>query len=914
MTNGMISRRKFVKVSSVGGLGAAITPAFSNLLAQAAGKPEGICIALCNHWSYIGIGWQLGIEACVLSAIDAMGMADLDPHVKTCLEMDARAYEFMAEKFPEVAGRLKKYLAEDKVELIGGTYAQPLGTMFSGEANIRQLVYGRETIRKALNYEVATFLDEEEFSHPQIPQIAAGAGYRYASLAQVDTWGRAGIPHLEVNAFHWKGMDGTTILSTPKNSLFGYSPDLIKLATSEAFKKLRGLGKPLLFTWEEFGWEPPEEPSYLKTSEKYEQIAKEFPVEFVTLTDYLDRHGSAAAPEPVYFRMDDWKKLLTWGLGGDQLRVMDRKVEGTLLAAERFDAIAASLGSKDHARVLDKAWKNLLTSQSHDVGLCEYSRWQADRMAPLDRLEDKHNFTWGAIGYNHLDAAEEQGQEVLAASLNTIAGRIGSATAKHGDLAVTVFNPSAWERAGMATTGRIYPLRAGTQGVVLRDGAGRVVPSQVTKSEKDTAGNLIVADLTFVASGVPSLGYDTYHLDFLPRTVAPPETDLRIDEPQLAMENEFLKVRLSPKFGAIISLYDKRTGREMLDAEKGAFPIFKGTPNQGYELYSEEALKLHRRNASAIPAFYDTSKSELFYAEAAASLASAGAMPPAIEDSWIRWIEKGPVRATVKARHVLGLLTFETYVTVSAGLPWVEVTSRVLARVPPARDVMGEDHRFPLEIKNGYWLTFAPSFHPTAVIRDFPLGVEASERPCFQGRTFIDLVGEGAGLLVLHPGTQYFKRDADGVFSNLVMREWESYFTEEYGWPRYSEYHHALAPHDGSLTHSDRVRAAEAFSQKFIAVVGKPLAGSLPPRQGFLSMEPKNLHLQAFRKKPGPGSEIRVTEVEGKQGPATITMALPMANACETNLLGKKIASVACHPGKLNFESKSWKVQTFEIA
>ncbi len=142
----------------------------------------------------------------------------------------------------------------------------------------------------------------------------------------------------------------------------------------------------------------------------------------------------------------------------------------------------------------------------------------------------------------------------------------------------------------------------------------------------------------------------------------------------------------------------------------------------------------------------------------------------------------------------------------------------------------------------------------------------------------------------------------------------ESYFTEEYGWPRYSEYHHALAPHDGSLTHSDRVRAAEAFSQKFIAVVGKPLAGSLPPRQGFLSMEPKNLHLQAFRKKPGPGSEIRVTEVEGKQGPATITMALPMANACETNLLGKKIASVACHPGKLNFESKSWKVQTFEIA
>ena len=147
----------------------------------------------------------------VLSVVDAMEMADRPPGVKTCINLDARAYELMAERYPEVTARLKKYLAEGKVELIGGTYGQPMGTMFSGESNIRQLVVGREVIRKALGYEMATFLEEEEFSHPQIPQIAAGAGYKYASLAQVDTWGAAGVPHLEVNAFHWKGKDGTTI-------------------------------------------------------------------------------------------------------------------------------------------------------------------------------------------------------------------------------------------------------------------------------------------------------------------------------------------------------------------------------------------------------------------------------------------------------------------------------------------------------------------------------------------------------------------------------------------------------------------------------------------------------------------------------------------------------------------------------
>jgi alpha-mannosidase len=909
MKSTAMSRRRFVTLTSVGGLAAALATPSSDVRAQAQGNSAGICITLCNHWSYIGIGWQLGIESCVLSAIDAMGMADLAPHVKTCLELDARAYEFMAEKFPEVTERLRQYLAEDKVELIGGTYGQPLGTMFSGESNIRQLIYGRQTIRKALNYEVTTFLDEEEFSHPQIPQIALGAGYRYASLAQVDTWGRAGIPSWEVNAFRWKGMDGTSILSTPKNSLFGYSPDLVKLATSDAFKKLQTLGKPLLFTWEEFGWESPDQPSYLKTTEKYANIASQFPVEFVTLKDYLDRHGDSAAPEPHYFRMDDWNKLLTWGLGGDQLRVMDRKVEATLLAAERFDAIASTLGAKHHAQALEAAWKHLLASQSHDVGLCEYSRWQADRMPPLDRVEDKHNFTWGAIGYNHLDAAEEQGQAVLKTSLDTIAGHITAEPAQRGERAVTVFNPCAWERTAIATTGRIYPIPANTRDIVVKDRTGRVVPSQIIKSEKTDRGSLLVADLAFLAADVPSAGYDTYYLDFLPHAAAPPTTGLRIDEQQLAMENEFVKVNLSPKFGAIISLIDKRTGRQILNPEEGAFPIFKGAPNQDYELYSRDSLKQHPRNASAIPAFYDTSKSELFYADNI----SPNQAPPAAEGAWIRWMEKGPVRATVKARHVLGLLRFETYVTVCAGLPCVEVTSRVLARVPPARDSRGAENHFPAEIQQGYWMTFAPSFTPTSVIRDFPLGIEPTERSYFHARTFVDLVGDGAGLLFLHPGTQYFKRDASGVFSNLVMREWESFFTQEYGWPRYSEYRHVLAPHDGRLTHADRVRAAEAFSQGLITVVGKRQQGSLPSRKGFVQVEPKNLQLLVLRKKEGPELEVRAVEVEGQQGPASIKVDVQTAKACETDLRGKKIADAACHDGKITFESKPWKVQTFEL-
>ena len=625
--------------------------------------------------------------------------------------------------------------------------------------------------------------------------------------------------------------------------------------------------------------------------------------------------AACAAPEPVYFRMDDWNKLLTWGLGGDQLRVMDRKVEGTLLAAERFDAIAASLGAKDQARSLEKAWKNLLTSQSHDVGLCEYSRWQGDRMAPLDRLEDMHNFTWGAHRLQPFGCRRRAGAGGAdAVPLSTSPSRINSQPSKQGQLAITVFNPTAWERTDLATTGRLYPIRENAKDIVVRDHSGRVVPSQIIKSDKDSQGNLRVADVAFLAGKVPSVGYDTYYLDFLPQAASPAATDLRIDEHQLTLENEFVKVKLSPKFGAIISLFDKRTGREMLAGDKCAFPVFRGTPNQDYNLLSVFVQEKYHRHGLKIPASFDSSKSEATYEGTEKPAPAPGETDwRTMVNSSIRWIEKGPLRATVKTHHDWPLLKFETYVTLCAGLPWVEVTCRVLAQIPPVPDALDAENRFPVDIQKGYWLSFAPGFSPTSVIRDFPLGIESSARPTFQARTFVDLVGPDAGLLVLHPGTQYFKREEDGVFSNLLVREWESYFTGEYGWPRYAEYRHALVPHDGSITHGDRVRAAEAFSQKLITVVGKPLAASLPPRQSFVQVEPKNLQVLAFRKKEGPGFEIRAVEVEGKQGPASIKIDVPAASASETDLQGKKIANVASKDGKLNFESKPWKVQTFEV-
>ena len=103
---------------------------------------------------------------------------------------------------------------------------------------------------------------------------------------------------------------------------------------------------------------------------------------------------------------------------------------------------------------------------------------------------------------------------MLDASIRHISRHIHSEEGKQGQLAVTVFNPCAWERTDIATTGRIYPIPENVKDIMVKHHSGRVALSQIIQSYKDGEGNLLVAEVAFVAEKVPSLGYDTYYLVF----------------------------------------------------------------------------------------------------------------------------------------------------------------------------------------------------------------------------------------------------------------------------------------------------------------------------------------------------------------------------------------------------------------
>jgi hypothetical protein len=345
------------------------------------------------------------------------------------------------------------------------------------------------------------------------------------------------------------------------------------------------------------------------------------------------------------------------------------------------------------------------------------------------------------------------------------------------------------------------------------------------------------------------------------------------------MANESIRIRIDSKRGALASLVDKKSGREFLDAQNRPSPTFRGRPNPNYPF-----------QASNPNAFFDSATSQ----------------------ASITWLEKGPLRSTVRATHNWKQLTFETRITLSAHSPSVEVVSRVLTHYPPATDPQ-KNGRAERDIQEGYWLVFAPAFTPVSIYRDFPLGMEKTTYDRLHGLTFADLAGTDQGLLIIHSGTQYFKRESDSAWSNLLIREWESQFTGEYGFPDYAEYRHVLLPHGPDFDDAKRARASMEFDHRLRVAVGHAASGNLPVSKSFVRVSPDNVQVSTFRKKERSGYELRLIETAGKAVTARIELGFAASGATETDLQGRRIGAPI--PGTaISLPMSPWRFRTLEIA
>ena len=226
------------------------------------------------------------------------------------------------------------------------------------------------------------------------------------------------------------------------------------------------------------------------------------------------------------------------GIGTDaQFAALYRETESRALSVEKLSSVAA-MQKPEWAPPLDglrRLWRDLLLYAEHTyTSSGGYSRPESEQT--VRQTETKHFHVTDAR-----EAAHWIAQESMSRLLDSM--RIEPP-------AIVVFNSLAHERSGLVE----LDLSNGLQ--LVDTGTG-----QPAALEPLRAGNGY-RRVRFLAGGVPAMGYRVYRMENSRTAPAPVEP-----KPANTIENEFFRVSVDPDRGGVSSLFDKQSGRELVDAQ-----------------------------------------------------------------------------------------------------------------------------------------------------------------------------------------------------------------------------------------------------------------------------------------------------------------------------------------------------------
>ena len=117
--------------------------------------------------------------------------------------------------------RLAQAVQAGAIEVVNGTYGQPLSLTVSGEAMVRHFYYGLRAIEEAMGARVESFLSQEPLFFPQMPQVLAGFGFQRAVLRT--HWAPFGSdPGVDATVVRWRGPDGSEMPTVPRYAFTDY--------------------------------------------------------------------------------------------------------------------------------------------------------------------------------------------------------------------------------------------------------------------------------------------------------------------------------------------------------------------------------------------------------------------------------------------------------------------------------------------------------------------------------------------------------------------------------------------------------------------------------------------------------------------------------------------------------------------
>jgi alpha-mannosidase len=476
---------------------------------------------------------------CTRTFSTALRYMDDYPEYKFAVSQ-AQQYEWMKEMHPDLYEEIKQKIKAGQFVPVGGSWVEPDCNLPSGEALVRQFLYGQRYFMREFGIKCEEFWEPDVFGYSAaLPQILRGVGIKYFLTIKL-SWNQ--FNKLSSHTFWWEGLDGSKVLThfppaDTYNSM-GNVEEVLYSVTN--YKDLdRSKEAYLLFGFGDGGGGP--------TLEMLEQVQRMKDVDGLPRVEMRDSNT-------FFKRLEkDGKDLTTWvgelyfelhrGTYTTQAnnKKYNRLSEFMLHDVEFLSAMAhAQNGYEYPTTELDRMWKIVLTSQFHDI-------------IPGSSIK---------LVY---DDSNEQYQEVLGTGANlrnqavvALLGMPAAQEARH----VCAVNTTSVDRSEV---------------IELPDG----VDGMQTSADGKALG---------VASA-PGYGF-SISASANGRT----EQVRVVDEAEgVVLENDFVRAVLSGD-GSLVSLYDKAAGRESIEPGKlgNRFQIFDDQPNN-WDAWDVDLFHLEKR-------------------------------------------------------------------------------------------------------------------------------------------------------------------------------------------------------------------------------------------------------------------------------------------------------------------------------
>ena len=446
------------------------------------------------------------------------------------IQSQPAAYEMCRKYYPELFQRIKEAVKDGKWIAEGAMWVEPDTNMASGEALIRQLLYGKKYYKEEFGVDSQMLWLPDTFGYTAaLPQILKSCGVKYL-VTQKIFWSYNEGEQFPYHYFYWEGMDGSKITSFLPTS-YTYRTDPSELiGVWENRSQKRDLDAFLLpFGYGDGGGGPARD--FIESAKRQEDLEGGVKVKMAGPLEFFHDMEAQGGPANTYVGELYFSAHRGTYTSQAMVKQNNRRCELALREMEMWSTLAMNKGMAYDFSKADALWKELLLHQFHDI------------------------LPGSSIAKVYVDA-EKAFHEILDGVAELQADALSELTDQKESQAVTVFNSLSFPRKMLVELPAAFANGAKT------------VDGTAVQAQK-------IGDAVKASVEVPSCGA----VSLIPAEGQVEEKAVAVEicDGGFTMENSQVKAVVNEK-GEVISFVLKESGREFAADAMNRFHLYKDVP------------------------------------------------------------------------------------------------------------------------------------------------------------------------------------------------------------------------------------------------------------------------------------------------------------------------------------------------